>query len=595
MSELFAFPKIVDRLAAQRKYFPLIFTLSFLAIFFVYPVAQLLKLSFIDKSGALTVEHYLRLTSSPVYINLLWVTCKIALFTTLLCLVAGYPVAYLLASLSPRSRGYMVVWILVPFWSSVLVRTFAWLILLGRNGAINQTMRKLGLTEVPFDFLYNFGSVLVGMVHALMPLAILTILSVMTNIDGRLTKAAETLGANSSNAFWRIYFPLSMSGVSSGAILVFISSLGYFVTPALLGGRQQQMIAQEIIFQIDEQLNWGFASALSILIFITTFLLFWLYDRTVGAAALMNGAEARSSRAGPKAIGRFGRKFLAGLGNFFGAIEQFVCSRRRPGKRIARRGIVLPLFAGVVILFAAVPAFLVIPVSFSDASVIRWPPSGFTLRWYEEYFSSPIWQAATIRSIIVGILTGIMSMVVGVPAALVLSRYKVPARTLIISILLAPLVLPQIVTALALYYMYSKIGWLNTTGGLIVGHTVLAAPFVTMTVIAVLKNYNISLDNAAITLGAGRVAILWRITFPIIKAGLASAFVLAFVKSFDELTIALFVTDELTATLPKKIWTDAIWQITPTLLAASSVVLVFMTVIILAIEYLRQRSVTSRS
>ena len=180
----------------------------------------------------------------------------------------------------------------MPFWTSFLVRTFAWIVLLGRSGAVNDLLVALGLVEYPVRMIYNFTGVMIGMVHALMPLCVLTMLSVMINIDTNLTRAASTLGARGGQAFWRVYFPLSVPGVAAGGLLVFITALGFFITPALLGGRKDTMIVQLIIFQIHEVLNWAFAGAIALLLLVTVLAIFFLYDRLLGLSTLSGETAA---------------------------------------------------------------------------------------------------------------------------------------------------------------------------------------------------------------------------------------------------------------------------------------------------------------
>ncbi|MCW0205652.1 MAG: ABC transporter permease, partial [Achromobacter sp.] len=171
------------RMSQGRRHFLMAAPLVvLLLVLLVYPVGQLLLLSvFGDQGFSLTQYH--RLFESAVYVNVLLITLKISLWTTFFSVVAGYPVAYLISSLSARRKTSLLFWVLLSFWTSFLVRTFAWVVLLGRNGVVNQLLQALGILDAPANLLYNFGSVLVGMVHALMPLAVLTMLSVMVNID----------------------------------------------------------------------------------------------------------------------------------------------------------------------------------------------------------------------------------------------------------------------------------------------------------------------------------------------------------------------------------------------------------------------------
>ena len=590
--------RVYRRFPPWAQAWPIGFALVFLITVFLFPVVQLLWLSVIDNQGALTLQHYAKLFSTTLYVRVILITFKISLWTTVIALIAGYPVAYLLATTTDRTRNSLILWVLMPFWTSFLVRTFAWIVLLGRRGVLNELLQALGITDAPVNLIYNFAGVMVGMTHALMPLAVLTMLAVMQNIDPNLVKAASTLGARGGQAFWRIYFPLSLPGVAAGGLLVFITSMGFFVTPALLGGRTEVMIAQIIIFQIEDLLNWGFAGAIAILLLVTASAVFYVYDRMLGMSTLAGGSVAQggTSRSRYNPLGRLGgwlgRHVIATFGwlcatvaNFY---DQLIGIRADRPRRTYSRG-VLWMTAMAVIIFLAVPSFFVIPVSFTDGSFIEWPPRGFSLQWYDEYLSSPVWRAATIRSLVVGVLTAILSMLLGVPAAFVLARQRIPLKMAILSFILSPMVMPHIIVAIALFYVYAKIGLVGTSVGLVLGHTVFAVPFVVVTIMAVLRTYDDRLDHAAWTLGANKLTTMRRITFPLIRAGMIAAFLFAFVKSFDELTVAIFVSSGLSTTLPKQMWADAILQVRPTLTAVSTVILVFVTAAILMAEYLSRR------
>ncbi len=585
------------RRARWMRYWPVYPAMLFLGFFFVYPVVQLLGLSIIDNQGALTAEHYTRLFDKTIYGQVLWITLKVAAWTTLLAIIAGYPVAYLLATVKGSLRNTLLVWVLMPFWTSFLVRTFAWIVLLGRRGAINDFLTSFDLVDVPLRLIYNFPGVMIGMVHALMPLCVLTMLSVMENIDANLPKAAATLGARGGQSFWRIYFPLSLPGVGAGALLVFITALGFFITPQLLGGAREQMIVQVIIFQIQEVLNWAFAGAVSVLLLITVLIIFYLYDRLLGLSTLAGdtvGSQAATER---NPIGKLGRwlggyfiAFMAGLCERVGQVYELVFPAKADKPRPPISRYVLWFGAVLVIIFLAVPAFFVIPVSFTEATFLTWPPKGFSLQWYELVFETPEWIAAIGRSLAVATLASGLGMLLGVPVAFLLARRQFFGKSTLFAFLVSPIIIPHIITAVGLFYLYAKIGLVGTTLGLILGHTVLAVPYVVVTVMAVLKNYDQRLDQAAWTLGASKLRTLWHVTFPIIRAGLIAAFMFAFIISLDELTIALFVTGGEVTTLPKKMWDDAILQVSPSLAAVATLMLIFMTAIILVSEYLRRRA-----
>jgi ABC-type spermidine/putrescine transport system permease subunit I len=233
--------------------------LLFLSVIFFVPLLNLLSLG--AASG--TFAPYARAVADPLYLRIIGITFSIALATTAICLILGYPVAYLLSISGRLAKALGFVCLLLPFWTSLLVRTYAWMALLGRNGVINRLLIEWGLISEPLPLLYNFGGVLVGTVHVLLPYMIFPIYAAMTRIDVDVVLAAEGLGAGAASVFSRIYLPLTLPGIFAGCALVFILSLSAFVTPALLGGGRVIMIANIIQTEVSQFLNWPFASALS--------------------------------------------------------------------------------------------------------------------------------------------------------------------------------------------------------------------------------------------------------------------------------------------------------------------------------------------
>src|SRR5258707_7780212 len=309
---LAAFPKWRRRL--RNIPWVLVPLLSLLAVFFAWPVLQLLMLSGVDAHGSPTLAHYLRLFASPIYLQVLAITFKIAAWTTAITLLGGYPIAYFLATATNKTRGLVILAVLLPFWTSVLVRTLAWVVLLGRNGIINNARKSQGIIDAPIPLVFNLTGVIIGMSHALMPLAVLTMFAVMQGIPRDLARAAETLGARRGQVFWRIYFPLSLPGVAASGLMVFITSLGFFITPAMLGGRPQTIITQIIIEPIQTLLNWGFAGAVSMLLLAATVVTLLVYNRVLGLATLTGGGTATAQPRGGAGV-RAGIALLGFLGD----------------------------------------------------------------------------------------------------------------------------------------------------------------------------------------------------------------------------------------------------------------------------------------
>jgi putative spermidine/putrescine transport system permease protein len=576
---------------------PLYPLLAFLLFFFVYPVGQLLWTSFTNQAGHLSLENYTRLTTTPVYMRVLGISFKIALWTTLATLLCGYPIAYLIATVPGKLRDRLLLLVLLPFWTSFLVKALAWMILLGRTGLINKLLVASGVTDAPLELIYNFTGVMIGMVHGMVPLAVLTMVPVMIAVDRNLVQAAHTLGAGGGQSFWRIYFPLSLPGVAAAGLLVFITSLGFFIVPALLGGARETMISQVIISALLELMNWRFAGALSLVLLIAAMLVFVLYDRVLGVATLSGGSasiappSASVFGAVTRAISALGAHVLAGLGKLsdrLGALFTRTASPHvRPGRPFPR--ILLIAVAAMGFVFLLLPTFFVVPVSFTAGSFMSFPPEGLSLRWYRVYLDSPTWWEATWRSLVVATFTATLCTVLGTAAAVVLARQRVFARTAIMTMILAPLILPRIITAVALFYLFAALGLVGTQLGLVLGHTALAAPSVVITAMAVLRGFDPRQEQAAWSLGANRWKSFYYVTLPQIRPGLIAAFLFAFVTSFDDLTVALFISGGTSATLPKQMWNDLLLQVNPTLAAVSTVVLVIATVLILLAESLRRR------
>lgn len=249
--------------------------LLLLFAFFLFPVARFLGFSI--ESG--TLEWYAKALGEGLYLQVFLNTFEIAVIVTLCCLLLGYPVGFLIATTTPFWATIGFVFVLLPLWTSVLVRTYAWMVILGRNGVFNRLLLDAGVIADPLPLLHNFTGVLIGMVHVLLPYMILPIYGAVRRLDPSVVAAAEGLGASSWRIFWRIYVPLTMNGIFAGSVIVFVLSLGFFITPALLGGGRVMMIAVLIEQQVRETLNWQFAAALSFVLLATTLAVYALVQR----------------------------------------------------------------------------------------------------------------------------------------------------------------------------------------------------------------------------------------------------------------------------------------------------------------------------
>ncbi|TPG42329.1 ABC transporter permease [Roseomonas nepalensis] len=246
-----------------------------IGLVFAWPVLRLLSLSV--EGG--TLEHFEKAALDELYVTVLADSLKIAAMVTGICLLLAYPVAVWLSRAGRLGLALGLFALLLPFWTSVLVRTYAWLVLLGRNGVINRSLRDWGWIDAPLPLLHNLGGVLIGMVQVLLPYMVLPIYAALLRVDPDLSRAAEGLGAPAWRSFLRITLPLSLSGVSAGCALVFVLSLGFFITPALLGGGRVIMISMLIEQQVREFLDWPFAAALSTVLLAATLVIYALIGR----------------------------------------------------------------------------------------------------------------------------------------------------------------------------------------------------------------------------------------------------------------------------------------------------------------------------
>lgn len=249
----------------------------FLALMFALPLATVIGRAFFEPQFG--VDNFVTIFNSGAHFRVLLFTFTLAAEVTLICLLISYPVAYVISRAGDRMTYLALAFVLIPFWTSVVIRTYAWVAMFQRHGPVNNTLVKFGFVEEPVRFIYNDVGVLIGMVQILLPFMILPLLNTMRQVDPMLLRAAEVTGANPARVFLHVYLPLTMPGVTAGVLLVFISSIGFYVTPSVLGGPQQMMIGVLIEQYVSRTLNWPLASALAtILLFVTT-LLYLVYER----------------------------------------------------------------------------------------------------------------------------------------------------------------------------------------------------------------------------------------------------------------------------------------------------------------------------
>lgn len=251
------------------------------------PIAWLFWLSFRGKSG-FTLEHYERLLH-PSYMLTLQTTFELSFLVTGICMALGYPLAYLIAQVRPRLAALLMLLVLFPVWTSLLVRCYAWLVLLQRRGVVNTWLQDAGLIDAPLRLMHNFTGTTIGMVHIMLPFMVLPLYASMRSISRDYMRAASNLGASPVKAFWQVFVPLSLPGLFAGIIIVFVLCLGFYVTPALLGGGRVMMWSMQIERNVTYHSDWGAASALGVVLLVMTLGILWAVGRLIGFDRIVGG------------------------------------------------------------------------------------------------------------------------------------------------------------------------------------------------------------------------------------------------------------------------------------------------------------------
>ena len=499
-----------------------------------------------------------------IYLALFWRTFVVSLGITALCLLLGYPVAYLIAHAPPGRAGLLLALVLVPFWTSLLVRTTSWIVLLQSQGVVNDVLVALGLIgdDGRLAMIYNMTGTMVAMTHVLLPFMVLPLYSVMRTIPPQQMRAAESLGAGFPLAFLRVYWPQSLAGVGAGSLLVFILAIGYYITPGA-GGRPERAAHLELHRLPHADL-----------------------------AELGSGRRARRDPAGVRhralsALRPRGRRRAHEAG-----MSLTDAASRFGAGRLAHR-----VACGLIFAFLVAPILVIVPLSFNaepyftfTEGMLRLDPEAYSLRWYRQVLGDGAWARGLANSLLIGVAATVLATALGTLAALGLSSRAMPARHLAMGLLISPMVTPLIISAAGMFFFYSTLGLSQTHLGLILAHAALGTPFVVITVTATLSAFDTNLTRAAASLGAGPVTTFRRVQLPLIAPGVVSGALFAFATSFDEVVVVLFMAGENQRTIPRQMWAGIREQISPAMLAVATFLILFAVLLLCTVEWLRRRA-----
>ncbi len=518
---------------------------ALLGIFFVWPMADLLIRSL--RTGGVrhignVFANYESLVHDPVLLLVLKNTVVIAFWSTLVTGILAIPVAYLLTRVSARVRAIVVACIAIPFLVSILIRLFSFTIILGSNGLINRLLNIVHIGRL--SLIFNTTGTVIGMVNYLLPYMVLMVYSGMAGVDNSLMTAAKSLGASNWRAAQKVYLPLISATLVSTFLLVFVLGLGFFLTPAVLGGPTGTPAAVYIQAQINDY-QWGTASAMGIVLLAVSLIGYVMVLRVSGLGAISSFAGGAASK-GANSTTPLRKSWLS---------------------------MALWFVTFLVLVILIVPLVVAVGASFSETQTIVFPPHGFTLRWYGEVFSDPIWKDAIEKSIGVAIGTGTLAAVLGLAFARFTLRRKTRAsRTVLLVVAYCPLIVPLILLSIGNYDVQVKLGLIGSWWGLIFIHTVMAFPFAVAILFSGLGGVDQNLESAAWTLGASRLRAFWKVTARAAMPSIVGAWLISFLISWDEIVVALFQTG-FHKTLPVVIYSYLQSGLRPTVAAVAAMLI----------------------
>lgn len=546
-----------------------IFVVLFLAFF--VPLLAIVPQAF----GGDAVARFLKIFVGPVYLKIIWTTVRMSLEATAITLVVSFPLAWLLSRATGVKALLLGLLVLVPFLTSVLVRTFAWIAILGQRGLVNGTLLSLGFISEPLPLLFSEPAVVLALVHSSIPMMVFSLVTVLRRIDGRILLAANTLGANPLRAWLGVVTPLSIRGIQSGVVITFLFTIASFIAPALLGNQRQQMLAQVIQSEIETGADWALAAALGITLALVATIV-------VTALTMVARLFSRWQRPGPMSASSqtlAPKKLDTSLLRRQVAVPN--ASRTSTALWRLATGVVPPIYLALISAFILLPLLVLFPVSFSSADVLIFPPPGYSLRWFETILGSPEWVGAALTSLRIGAATCILSLLLATLAVLGFGRRRFLFQGALEAMVQSPLSVPAVVFALGAYLTFSRVGLVDTEAGIIIAHTVLIFPVVYLVASATYSSIDPALSLAAASLGANPWHTFRTIVFPLLLPGLAIGGLLAFLLSFDESVASIFLSDLSVKTLPRKLWEGIRFNTSPESAAVSALLLgVTCTVIV---------------
>ena len=608
----------------------------YLILFFTIPLLLLVGMSFLRRGAnpsdvqlPVTLQNYTEIFRDPVF-SILLRSIRISLIATFTCFLLGYPLACFIGTRKKVwFRQVLLFLVVLPFWSNFLVRTYAWQLILGRRGILNEVLvSQLGFIDDPLEILGTETAVILGLVYGYLPFMVLPIYAVVDRFNFTLVEAGHDLGANDWDVFWEVVFPLTLPGVAVGWILVFIPSIGAFITPNLLGGTKGFMIGNYVNSQFNEAGgSWAIGSASSIAIMV-------LVSIALVAYIQFGPHEDAHDKPPNKLTDLWHRLINVVLIPVHWITDHMrfrvgrIDTPAKDVKSINRRALLRDLsirWIGRIlmwivsvsgILFLWLPISLLIAFSFNASRRFTGRWDGFTTDWYRGVFEGVSGQdsssfsttqlvEALRTSLIVGVITTIIAVILGTTMALALALGRFRGQGVLGGLLYLPVTIPAITMGVSLLVLFRLLintfetltgdNYSTSTWMVIIAHVAFLMSYVAIVVRARLTNMNANLEEASSDLGMNPWETFRAVTYPMILPGIIAGGLLAFTLSLDDFVITFFVSGGTTTTLPVYVWSLIRTGISPQINVVSTLMIAASAILIAISLYLQSRSINQRS
>jgi putative spermidine/putrescine transport system permease protein len=547
-----------------------------------------------------TVEHYVRFFTNDLYLRQLWVTVELSLVTAIVSLFLGYPLAYYLARIDrPRLRNALLVTVISSLWITYVIRAYAWQVILASRGVLSQLGVLFGVLDAPTSFYPGYWGLVVGMVYVFLPFMVLSLYSSLRNLDGELLEASKNLGAGPLRTFRRVTLPLTKNGIASGTALVFILALGAYVLPRLLGTPQQRTLPVLIEQQVMSESNYPFGAAMSVVLIGVLLVFLWALIRITNvSAANLGGTEALveddEATHEPSTLTRAYRSLWA-VPDRIGLTRVFEVLASRGAALVGTvdahtrelvTSIAIRTYVAAVMVFIAGPLAIIVAVSFTPEEFLTFPPGGFSLRWYETFFTDTAWVRSLVNSLSIAAAAAVLASSIGGVLAFTLDRFDYTFGALIGTFGVLPILVPPVIIAVAFLVFFLQIGLTGTRVGIVIAHGIFYAPLPFILITQGLGELNRTYEEAAMNLGANPVRTIRTITYPLLRANVVSGALFAFILSLNEYIISWLLSLFLVKTIPIQIFNQLRYSYPPTIAAASTVFILLTVVVMTAINRL---------